>query len=102
MYDITIKRGPKGSNPLYGVLGTPNKRNLNTEEKQAVKAFLERVDIKKFTQPLTPEEVREKIGTVDEPPRVAVGHNTVEVGTKDSPAGVVPPDDSEFDFGDDE
>ena len=101
-YDINIKRGPKGSQPLYTVL--PKKpRPLEAEEKEAIARFSERVDISKFTQPPTPEEVAQKLGVVstndeaDSPPRVAVGQTTIPAaGTK--PALT----DEDFDFGDDE
>jgi len=61
-YDITIKRGAKGSQPLYSVIGTPNKKNLNPDERSLVETFLKRVNISKYTQPPTPEEIEEKLG----------------------------------------
>ena len=62
MYDIDIKRGAPNTNPLYTVMPNPNKRKLNSEEQSIVDSFLERVDISKFTQPPTPEDVVEKLG----------------------------------------
>lgn len=97
-YDINIKRGPKGSQPLYTVL--PKKpRPFTDEEKAQIATFRERVDIAKFTQPPTPAEVAEKLAALggDEPPRVAVG-------TQTAPATGVKPTltDEDFDFGDDD
>ena len=99
-YDINIKRGPKGAQPLYTVLGSPKKSSLSADEKELVTSFSERVDISKFTQPPTPDEVAEKLGAAsDEPAKVAVGTRTVET----SKAGVKPTiDDEEFNFGDEE
>ena len=82
MYDLTIKRNPPKSNPLYAVSPDPDKGPLKAEEKALAKAFLERVDITKFTQPSTPEQIAEKLGTSlttagDEPVKYAVGTKTV-------------------------
>lgn len=82
MYDVNIKRNPKGSQPLYAVLPDPNKGPLAAEEKALVKAFLDRVDISKFTQPSSPEEIAEKLGTSlatasDASVKYAVGNKTV-------------------------
>lgn len=98
-YDINIKRGPKGSQPLYTVLGTPKKSGLSSDEQEMVKNFLEKINISKFTQPPTPEEVLQKMGDgSDEPARAAVGTQTVELS---GGAGVKPTtDDEEFSFGD--
>jgi hypothetical protein len=98
-YDVNIKRGPKGSQPLYTVIGMP-KTPLTQVEKELIVNFRERVQIEKFTQPPTAEEVSEKIGAAhDEPAKVAVGTQTVET----SAAGVKPTvNDEEFNFGDDE
>lgn len=91
-YDINIKRGPKGSQPLYTVLGSPKKSNFSTEEKELIANFMERVDISKFTQPPTPEEVSEKLGS------------TVSNTETTYTAEVVKPviDDEEFNFGDED
>lgn len=62
-YDLTIKRNAPKSNPLYVVSPDPNKGPLSSDEKVIAKAFLEKVDITKFTQPSTPEEIAEKLGT---------------------------------------
>ncbi|MFA5048440.1 MAG: hypothetical protein WC516_05465 [Patescibacteria group bacterium] len=63
LYDINIKRNPPKSNPLYDVLPDPNKGPISAEEKVHAKLFLERIDVNKFTQPSTPEEIAEKLGT---------------------------------------
>jgi hypothetical protein len=98
-YDINVKRGPKGSQPLYTVVGKP-KKPLTADEKEMIANFKEKLEISKFTQPPTPEEVAEKLGAAsDEPARVAVGTQTVET----SAAGVKPTiNDEEFSFGDDD
>lgn len=60
-YDINIKRGAPGSQPLYTVI--PGRRApLTVEEKQALVAFNERVSIEKFITPPTPAVVAEKLG----------------------------------------
>jgi len=96
MYDINIKRGPKGAQPLYTVMGIPEKRPLNEVEKALVSEFMERVEISKFTQPSTPEEIAEKVGIsaiANAPVQYAVGTQTV---TNDG--GTVRPTVSEDDF----
>lgn len=60
-YDVNVKRGTPGSQPLYTVI--PGRRApLTTDEKAALAAFNERVDISKFITPPTPEVVAEKLG----------------------------------------
>ncbi len=60
-YDINVKRGTPGSQPLYTVI--PGRRApLTTEEKQALATFNERVAIEKFITPPTPAVVAEKLG----------------------------------------
>lgn len=96
-YDISINRGPKGSQPLYTVMGDPNKTPLTDEEKALAKGFFERVDITKFTQPLTPEEVLEKMGASGNNStgaQYAVGTQTVSANSKPSIS------DDDFNFGD--
>jgi len=98
-YDVTVQRGPKGTNPLYTVLPSPRKRDLNDEENALVVNFFERVDINKFCQPATPEEVAEKMGAIDDSPApsYAIGNKIV---TKGGDKTVVK--DEDFDFGDNE
>lgn len=92
-YDINIKRGPKGAQPLYTVVGKP-KKPLTGDEKEMIANFNERVEIGKFTQPSTPEEVVEKLGAT---------YNEPVTQTETSSAGVKPViDDDEFSFSDDD
>lgn len=71
-YDINVKRGPKGAQPLYTVI--PGRRTpLTTEEKEAFKNFNERVDVKRFITPPAPEVVAEKLGwTLERTQKTAV------------------------------
>ncbi len=97
MYDIDITRGMPKTNPLYTIMASPNKGQITAEEQAVVKTFLERVDISKFTQPSTPEEVAEKMG--DEPAQFTVGAQTVT----NTSQGVKPEiSASDFNFGDDD
>jgi hypothetical protein len=107
-YDINIKRGPKGANPLYNVIASPKHRDLTEDEADLVKSFFERTSIEQFTQPSTPEEILEKIGSLkDIEPQYAVGTKTV---SKPSPKlsdsgnnGSRPIiRDEDFDFGDEQ
>lgn len=77
-YDVDIKRGAPKTNPLYTVMPSP-KTLLTDDEKACISEFLERVDIAKFTQPMTPEEIAEKLGTVidEAAPKYAIGTETV-------------------------
>lgn len=99
-YDVNIQRGPKGTNPLYTVMGVPKFRDLNDEEKAIAVNFFERVDINKFCQPPTSAEVAEKMGVVDDSPApsYAVGTKTVVKGSD----GKVTVKDEDFDFGDEQ
>jgi len=57
-YDVSINRGPKGSQPLYGV--TPNpKEALGAEFKTAFVAFNDRLNVEKIITPSTPEFICE-------------------------------------------
>lgn len=96
-YDINIKRAPKGTQPLYSVVVEPPEP-LSEKDKEMRAAFLERVDINKFTQPATPEEILEKIGDAPQTPPARQSH-----GSNRAPAKVAPPpkvDDDDYDFGD--
>ena len=104
-YDINITRGPKGSQPLYQVMPSPKMKDITDEETDLVEGFLKRVDITKFTQPPTAEEVEEKMGVISSSEatpagqQYAVGNKTVT----NTPAGVKPTvGDDEFEFGDEE
>jgi|TARA_R110001583_G_scaffold16234_28_gene66389 hypothetical protein len=63
-YDVSINRGPKGSQPLYGV--TPNpKEALGTEFKSAFVSFNDRVNVDKMITPSTSEFICELMGWDD-------------------------------------
>jgi hypothetical protein len=98
-YDINIKRGPANSQPLYTVIAK-KPRPFTEDEKALISLFTERVQISKFTQPPTVDEVSEKIGaSQDEPARMAVGAQKVAATGGGKPAAI---DDEEFSFGDEE
>lgn len=103
-YDVNIRRGAKGTQPLYQVMASPKMRDLDEEETALVGGFLNNIDISKFTKPSTPEEVSEKLGipsngATPAGQKYAVGTKTVQ-NTK---AGVKPViSDDEFDFDDKE
>jgi len=70
-YDVNVKRGAPGTQPLYSVI--PGRRApLTADEKQALAAFNERVKIEKFIEAPTPAVVAEKLGW-------ALGENTKTV-----------------------
>lgn len=101
-YDLNIKRGPKNSQPLYSVMVEP-KEPLSDEDKRIRAEFKERVDISKFTQPSTPEEVLEKMGNSigdDEPRQTRVAQSSKPAQKPAPKAPVV--DDDDFNFDDDE
>jgi hypothetical protein len=103
MYDVNIKRGPKGAQPLYTVMGIPDKRPLNADEQALVDDFNERVEVTKFTQPSTPEEIAEKLGTsvapTNAPVQYAVGTQTV---TNDGESVRPTVSEDDFNFADDD
>jgi hypothetical protein len=101
MYDVDIKRGPKGTQPLYIVMAEPDKGPLSNAEKETAKAFMERVDIEKFIKPATPEEIAEKLGpsfASSAAVSYAVGDKVVT--TKEDGDVIVSDDD--FNFSDDD
>jgi len=98
-YDLDIQRGPKGTNPLYTVMGSPRRRPLSDDEVAVAKEFFARVDISKFTTPPKPEEVLEKMGgQVSESTFEARTENVVRGGNSAKPEIK----DEDFDFGDDQ
>ena len=105
-YDINVKRGPKGTQPLYTVMGSPKMKDITKEEVALVEGFLERVDISKFTQPSTPEEVAEKMGASPGGNGATPAGQQYAVGTQtvtNTEAGVKPAiEDDTFDFGDED
>ena len=96
-YDVTITRGPKGSPPasLYQVMPSPKMKDITGEETELVEEFLNRVDIVKFTQPSTPEEIEEKVGS-----RVVASQPANTQTSEVSKPKAKPVSDSEFEFGD--
>lgn len=66
-YDLSINKGPKGTQPLYGV--TPNpKEPLSGDFKTKFVDFNDRVDVDKVITPATAAEVCEVMGwSVSEP-----------------------------------
>jgi hypothetical protein len=60
-YDITIKRGQPGEQPLYSVTPIP-KSALDPSLKDSFIAFNDRVDVSKFIQPADPDSVRAEMG----------------------------------------
>ncbi len=60
-YDLSINKGPKGTQPLYGV--TPNpKEALSSDFKTKFVEFNDRVDVDKVITPATASEVCEVMG----------------------------------------
>jgi hypothetical protein len=60
-YDLSINKGPKGTQPLYGV--TPNpKEALSADFKSKFVAFNDRVDVDKVITPATSAEVCDVMG----------------------------------------
>jgi hypothetical protein len=60
-YDLSINKGPKGTQPLYGV--TPNpKEALSSDFKSKFVEFNDRVDVEKVITPATSAEVCEVMG----------------------------------------
>lgn len=80
-YDITIKRGSPGQQPLYQVSPCP-KSPLDPDAKAALQAFNDRVDLTKMTQPADPDKVREDLGW-SEKPAAAAGKQTKVVEEED-------------------
>jgi hypothetical protein len=104
-YDINICRGQKGTNPLYQVKPSPQMKDITEEETCLVEGFMAKIDITKFTQPPTPEEVAEKMGVGGASASTPAGQKYA-VGTKtvtNTGSGVKPViGDDEFEFGDEE
>jgi len=63
-YDVNIKRGAPGSQPLYSVLAKP-KKPISDEDKAKVEAFLKATDFQKMVKPPAPEEVAERLAAID-------------------------------------
>lgn len=95
-YDLDIERQPKGNQPLYITSPEP-KTALTDDEKTAIREFLTRVDLKKMTEPPTPEEVRQQLG-VSEAPKNEVSDDFDDFSPSTDSASV--DDDDDFDFSD--
>lgn len=63
-YDIDVKRGNPGSQPLYRVVAKP-KKPLTDDEAKLAKSFVENTDFAKMTKPPTPEEVAERLAAIE-------------------------------------
>jgi len=63
-YDLNIKRGKPGENPLYTVVARPP-TPLTDEDKALVTEFLKTTDLKKLCQPPTAAEVQERLNEID-------------------------------------
>jgi len=82
-YDVTVCKGPKGSQPLYSV--TPNpKEPLSSDFKATFVDFNDRVNVEKLISPAEASEVLEVMGW------------SAETGTTD--ATTATDDDFDFDF----
>jgi hypothetical protein len=93
LYDINIRRGPKGAQPLYTVMPDSEKGKITVQEQEAVDSFFEKIDMNKYVEPASPEEVIEKLG----------GSSPSDFRSE-SPAPVSRPviSESDFNFGDEE
>lgn len=86
-YDITVIRGPKGSNPLYSV--TPNpKEELDSDLISQFQEFNETVDMDRIVRPTSPDKVCEIMGWS------AAGYGSTAGSTTNQSGD----DDFEFDF----
>jgi len=102
-YDLNIKRAAKGTQPLYSVVVKPPVP-LSERDKEMKASFLERVDINKFTQPSTPEEILEKIGEVPAQSNTRYASSKPERQAPAPSRQVAAPkvEDDNYDFGDEE
>jgi hypothetical protein len=63
-YDVDVKRGTPGSQPLYRVIAKPQKP-LSEDDKTMAAQFIKDTDFIKMTKPPTPEEVAERLVAID-------------------------------------
>lgn len=63
-YDLNIKRGKPGENPLYTVVARPP-TPLTDEDQALVAEFEKSTDLKKLCQPPTAEEVQARLAEID-------------------------------------
>ncbi len=97
-YDVNVKRGKPGEQPLYKVV--PGRRApLTTEEKNALTEFDGRVtSFDKFITPPTPAAVSEKLGWSTDSAPVKTTSNTFSSTMKVSGATVAKKPVVDFDF----
>ncbi len=97
-YDVNIKRGTPGSQPLYKVV--PGRRApLTTEERQALAEFDGRVtSFDKFITPPTPAAVSEKLGWAAGATPAKTTSNTFQSAMKTSSSATVKKPSVEFNF----
>jgi len=63
-YDVDIRRGAPGSQPLYRVIAKPAKP-LTDDDKTLAARFVEETDFVKMTKPPTPEEVVDRLVAIE-------------------------------------
>lgn len=63
-YDLNIKRGKPGENPLYTVVARPP-TPLTDEDQALVAEFAKSADLKKLCQPPTAEEVQTRLNEIE-------------------------------------
>lgn len=84
-YDVTINKGPKGTQPLYSV--TPNpKEALSSDFKSRFTDFNDRINVEKLISPSTSEAVCEVMSW------------DAEVPTTEGSGGTATDEDFDFDF----
>jgi hypothetical protein len=83
-YDLSVNRGPKGSQPLYNV--TPNpKESLDASLKDSYVEFNDRVNLEKLISPADPQDVLTLMGWTSDAQTVtsAAGEETAEKTVSD-------------------
>jgi hypothetical protein len=94
-YDVTITKGPKGTQPLYGV--TPNpKEALPTDLKGKFAEFNDRVNMDKFISPTPSSDVRDMMGWGQE--RKAASQSATTQRAEPAQTKKASDDDFDFDF----
>lgn len=84
-YDISIIKGPKGTQPLYNV--TPNpKEALHASFQSKFTEFNDSLNLDKITSPLPDQEILKLLGWDDEPaPRARVQSSAQQTQTRTPP-----------------
>ncbi len=96
-YDVNIKRGKKGDNPLYYVIAAPPSP-LSDSDNKLIAEFSESTDLKKLTVPPTSEEVSQKLAELEGTQMTQASFG----GSTSAPTSKPPINDSTFNFDDDE